>query len=215
MNCLINTLYRRLRTISSSGHFGPLTSIDAVTLDHYNALLISVKVKKLTVLKFDALKEKSCPMVEPIKDFTKEDFTGDELDLLRKGPRYAPYPSRPGENQLVVLDAKIETAAGRLSNMVDKNSLMEFSATTKRIMRSSLHDPDMRKDALLKQLRERNVVYMTSDKSKKLVALPSSHYLSMFEEHKENLSEIKPVLPSTNQAMFNKRLSRIAKTNCC
>ena len=69
----------------------------------------------------------------------------------------------------------------------------------------------MRKDAsTVKQLRERDVVHMMSDKSKRLVALPSNNYLSMFEEHKKNLTETRPVLPSTNQATFNKRLSRIA-----
>ena len=68
---------------------------------------------------------------------------------------------------------------------------------------------------------------MTSDKSKRLVALSAEDYQAMFEEHKQNLDDARSMLPSSTQAAFNKKLMRIAngyrgqfkdkllKASCC
>ena len=110
----------------------------------------------------------------------------------------------------MIVDAKVDAAISALPRELNKRNIMEFTAATKRILRTD-SGHKMRKDIkVLNDIRRRNITFMPSDKSRRLIALSDDRYMSMMDEHKLNLIPTKPSLPSSRQASFNRDLSRIA-----
>jgi hypothetical protein len=210
---LIDTLYKRLRQVTKSGHYVPLTREDLDILFKFNGTLISTKAKKLTDLKFEAALKAHSHLnteVDAFRNLSDDVFTSEELTTLRKGPLFAPQSGPLRDKELVIADAKVDAALSKLPVELEKRNIVEFAAATKRILRSTSKHGVSEDLKVIKAIRRRDLIFLTSDKSRRMIALSHGRYLTLMDEHKSNLIGTKLLLPSSTQAKFNKDLTRIA-----
>jgi hypothetical protein len=218
LNLLIQKLYGDLKKMQATNLNGPLTHADTLVLNKVRAKSIALKVKKLTNLMMERevqirtlhSEHNVVPTTDAFTNLSNVGFSKDELELLQKGPSYAP-PSHITRTDRIEIETKIDYVASKLPSHIPKYCISEFSGVVKRII--SEKEGQREKQALetLKSIRTHDVVIAHSDKSKKLIAVDPSHYSRMKGDHVSNLEEKSLILPSTAQAKFNSGLKTIAR----
>jgi hypothetical protein len=171
--------------------------------------LAVTKARKLAVLRAEKPREDGGRQpVEAFRNMSCQNFSVAELDLLSKGPNYAP-PQRPSQRSLKLAEARIDCAMTKISQHTTPDALSEFSGAVKRILRQSAEESGSTRT--VKDLKERDVIFSQTDKSKRLLALDPNAYRDLLNDHTENYKEARALLPSSVQAKFNSQLNGIAK----
>jgi hypothetical protein len=218
LNLLIQTLYGNLRRMGEHNFKGPLTRDDSIVLNKVRAECVALKVKKLTTLKMERHMQNGFPQYEPsvmqhcdaFTNLSSVEFDQDELDLLHKGPSFAP-PCRITDRERIKLEAQIDHAVNRLPIHIPKHCISEFTGVAKRIISEKESNVERHAMKTLESIKGHEVVITHSDKSKKLIAVNPLEYSQMKQDHVSNLKEVPLIQPTTVQAKFNSALHTIAK----
>ena len=146
------------------------------------------------------------------KNYSNAVFTQAEIDLLNKGPTYAPFQGHISKQQQLATDIRIDCALKKLSATCTDHSISELSGALKRTMRLPATSEDGEDEVnAMKSLRDSDARFTKSDKSKRIVALTPTDYSAMMKEHTEDYVAARRAQPSSVQNTFNTKLSNIAK----
>ena len=111
-----------------SSYRGPLTLQDLKYLFKFRQLDLITKVKKLSDLQIRhgvSFDYKNIE-VDGFKNLSSKTFTNQQLDLLRKGPNYAPKRGI-SKYERTVIEARVDSALSRLPvGTVEKNNIEAF-----------------------------------------------------------------------------------------
>lgn len=215
LNLAIQIYYGRLRTMGLQNFRGPLLECDEEYLTKFRILDINRKVKKLSQLqlRYGGFCGHHEVKVDGFRNLTSNSFTGEQLKVLKRGPNYAPI-MKISKNDQIVLEAQVDSALARLSNgNVQENKVNAFRGTVKRIINDFVSRPESVSDSserrIIRDLRDTDIIFAKTDKSKRIVAINNNQYQEMVDEHRNSLIKTRPVLPKTSQQKFNSNLSNI------
>ena len=212
LRLLIQLLYDKKSKLENEGHHGPLNLQDTKYVSRIRLDLLRTKAKKLSVLIIERdANNMNGITVEAFRNLSSCDFTPKEMQVLYRGPSYAP-PRCLTNSEVTRTEAVLDSIMARLTSRVDANAISEFTSTVKRVVKDSKLDYNGNETSrTVNSIKSRQCVFMESDKSKRLVALDSDHYSSLLQEHTRAYQQVSVPLPSTVQNNFNKELAAIAR----
>jgi hypothetical protein len=144
-------------------------------------------------------------------------FSCDELKLLNKGPAYIPPQTAFNISKEQVNKAEVQSCYDRVkrknSTLANSTEFTEFLCSVNRITQQA-SKPNSRSEKqtirLIKEIRNKGIPIMPSDKTKRLIALNQEDYQNMLKEAlNEDDKIVRNCLPTTIQQKFNSSLSQI------
>ena len=170
LSLTINRQYGILNRMKSTMVNGPLKLFEDKILKKARICLLKGKLKKLISLREEA--GHGCQEIRNPTGFnnlSQKSFTQAELNILNKGPSFAPGSIRISNKERSVYQAQMENTLNKLHIPKNDHRIQEFCGTVKRILRNSGDQKDIHR--MIRSLKEKDVVFAPSDKSRRLVAL--------------------------------------------
>lgn len=215
VSLLINVLYRRLFTMRTSNINGPLCKLDDTTFQNARVTLLRCKVKKLKDLKLEiCADDSSYTKVRGFTNLSGKIFTDSELDLLNRGPSYAPKLTSITKTQKLSYESNLNYVLGKLHIPRNDHRIQEFSGTVRRILddaQSNSGNKDNQDMNIVKDLRKDGTIFVQSDKSKRMVAMSKMQHAELVEAQLDNFQTTRFIQPVSAQMAFNKKINTIAK----
>ena len=219
LQVLIDVLYKKLYRINSYAINGPLSYRDDWNLQKARLNLFRIKLRKLISLRSETGKFHSCEKTDicGFTNLSKKTFSQSELDILNQGPSYAPPKGAISQSENLKYQTNLDCLIRKLHIPKQDYRIQELSGTVKRILSEmSKHNKNNKQSYeknLICNLKKQDVIFVPSDKSKKLVAMDIDQYDSLMEEQVQlnGFVETKFLQPASIQNTFNKKLNSIAK----
>ena len=211
LRLIIQILYKKKTNLEENGQRTPLTAADSSSLRTVRMELAQTKARKLTKLRVSMSPCEDMQPIEGFKNLSSHAFSQEEKEILSKGPSYAP-PQRLNKHTVMQAEARVECLMDKLSSTVSSETKSEFSGAVKRILREATENSSSKKIArTIKGIKDQEMIFTRSDKSKRLIALDQDTYGKLLQEHTKHQREARILLPSSVQAKFNAQLNTVAR----
>lgn len=137
-----------------------------------------LKNEKFIKERIERERTKSGITIEPVnsvKNLSNQSFTNEEMSVLQKGLKFSPKPRTP---PIIDLVADIETGVKYCKETVKQEIRDTVISAIKKSSTQKVHSTSKtaKFEKVLKSLKEKDCLYMKSDKGRDIVIMDKSHY---------------------------------------